>query len=258
MIPIYSKRIIPCLLLRGTGFVKTRRFKDPVYLGDCFNTVRLFNEKEADELLIVDIDATPAGRPPDFGLLNELAGECFMPAAYGGGIQTMEDMRLLFKAGYEKVSLNTAAMRNPELIRTAAREFGSQSVIVAIDFRRKFSGRCEVFINGGRDGTGSDPVSVAKRAADLGAGEIFLNSIDRDGTMEGYDLETMRRVADAVSVPLVACGGAGSLRHFHDAIHLGGASAAAAGSFFVFVGKQRGVLITYPSHGDLIREVYHA
>lgn len=253
-----SKRIIPCLLLRGRGFVKTRKFKDPVYLGDCFNTVRLFNEKEADELLVLDIDATPAGKPPDFGLLNELAGECFMPVAYGGGIRTMEDMHRLFKAGFEKVSLNTEAMRNPELIRTAAREFGSQSVIVAIDFRRKLLGRCEVFINGGRQGTGLDPVTVIQRAADLGAGEIFLNSIDRDGMMAGYDLETIRQVADAISVPLVACGGAGSLRHIHDVIHQGGASAAAAGSFFVYMGKHRAVLITYPAHNDLVKEVYHA
>jgi cyclase len=253
-----SKRIIPCLLLRGRGFVKTRRFKDPVYLGDCFNTVRLFNEKEADELLVLDIDATPSGKPPDFGLLNELAGECFMPVAYGGGIRTLEDMHRLFKAGFEKVSLNTEAMRNPELIRTAAREFGSQSVIAAIDFRRKLLGRCEVFVNGGRQGTGVDPVTVAKRAADLGAGEIFLNSIDRDGMMAGYDLETIRQVAEAIAIPLVACGGAGSLRHFHDAVHLGGASAAAAGSFFVFVGRHRGVLITYPAHADLVKEVHHA
>lgn len=253
-----SKRIIPCLLLRDRGFVKTRKFKDPVYLGDCFNTVRLFNEKEADELLILDIDATPVGQPPNFGLLHDLAGECFMPVAYGGGIRTMEDMRRLFKAGFEKVSLNSEAMRNPELIRTAAREFGSQSVIVAIDFRRKMLGRCEVFINGGRQGTGTDPITVARRAADLGAGEIFLNSIDRDGMMEGYDLETIRQVADAISIPLVACGGAGSLRHFHDAVHQGGASAAAAGSFFVYMGKHRAVLITYPAHGDLVKEVYHA
>jgi imidazole glycerol-phosphate synthase subunit HisF len=253
-----SKRIIPCLLLSDTGFVKTRRFRDPVYLGDCFNTVRLFNEKEADELLILDIDATPSGRSPNFALLNDLAGECFMPVAYGGGIRTMEDMRRLFKAGFEKVSLNTEAMRNPELVRAAAREFGSQSVIVAIDFRRKLLGRYEVYIHGGRQGTGMDPVTAAERAVTLGAGEIFLNSIDRDGMMAGYDLEIMRQVADAVSVPLVACGGAGSLRHFHDAVHQGGASAAAAGSFFVFVGKHRAVLITYPAHGELVKEVYHA
>jgi len=179
-----------------------------------------------------------------------------MPVAYGGGIKSMDDMRRLFKTGFEKVSINTEAVKNPSLIRDASREFGSQSVVMAIDFRRTKFGRYEVYINGGRQGVGLDPVTVAKRAADMGAGEILLNSIDRDGTMEGYDLEIIRKVADAVTVPLVACGGAGSLRDFHDAIHKGGASAVAAGSFFVFIGKLRAVLITYPSQDDLAREVY--
>lgn len=250
------KRIIPCLLLRNRGFVKTRGFKDPVYLGDCFNTVRLFNEKEADELIILDITATPSGNTPNFDLLQELAGECFMPVAYGGGIRTLEDMHRLFKAGFEKVTINTEAVKNPYLIREASREFGSQSVVVSIDVRRKMFGRYEVFINGGQHGTGLDPVTAAKRATDMGAGEILLNSIDRDGTMEGYDLEIIRKVSDAISVPLVASGGAGALQHFHDAFHLGGAHAVAAGSFFVFMGKHRAVLITYPSQADLAREVY--
>ena len=218
--------------------------------------MRLFNEKEADELLILDIMATPAGRPPNFDLLHDLAGECFMPVAYGGGIRSMDDMRRLFKAGFEKVGLNTEAVRNPQLIKDASQEFGSQSVIVSIDVRRKMFGRYEVFVNGGRQGTGLDPVAIAKRATDLGAGEILLNSIDRDGSMEGYDLELIRKVADAIPVPLVACGGAGSLRDFRDAIQQGGASAVAAGSFFVFMGKHRAVLITYPSQDDLAKEVY--
>lgn len=240
-------RMIPILLLRGSGFVKTRKFKDPVYLGDCFNTVRLFNEKEADELLILDITASPEEKPPDLHRLRELASECFMPLAYGGGVRNLEDMRQLFRAGYEKVSLNTEAVRNPQIITAAAREFGCQSVIVSIDVRRKMSGRYEVFVCGGRQGTGLDPVVVAKRAADSGAGEILLTSIDRDGTMEGFDLGIIRKVADAVTVPLIACGGAGSLGHFRDAIQKGGAAAVAAGSFFVFTGRHRAVLITYPS-----------
>jgi cyclase len=250
------KRVIPCLLLKNNGFVKTRGFKNPVYLGDCFNTVRLFNEKEADELLVLDIAATPAGKPPNFDLLHELAGECFMPVAYGGGIRSMDDMRRLFKAGFEKVGINTEAVRNPLLIEHAAKEFGSQSVIVSIDVRRKTFGRYEAFVNGGRQGTGLDPVTLARRATDSGAGEILLNSIERDGSMEGYDLELIRKVADAVPVPLIACGGAGSLRDFHDAIHQGGASAVAAGSFFVFMGRHRAVLITYPSQVDLAKAVY--
>jgi len=247
-------RIIPVLLLRGSGFVKTRNFKDPVYLGDCFNTVRLFNEKEADELMILDITATPEKKPINIDLLRDLASECFMPLSYGGGIRSMEDMRQLFKSGFEKVAINSEAVKNPQLIRDASREFGAQSIIVCIDIRRKLLGRYEVYINGGRQGTGMDPVTAAKRAVEFGAGEILLNSIDRDGTMAGYDLDIIRKVADAVPVPLIACGGAGSIEHFRDVIYTGGASAAAAGSFFVFNGKHRAVLITYPTQ-DEVRKV---
>lgn len=249
-------RLIPTLLLQGSGFVKTRNFKDSVYLGDCFNTVRLFNEKEADELMILDITASPDNSPPHFDLLRDLASECFMPLSYGGGIKCLEDMRKLFNAGFEKISLNTAAIMNPHLINEASIEFGAQSIIVSIDIKRKMFGRYETFINNGRMGTGMDPVTVAKHAADMGAGEILLNSIDRDGTMGGYDLEIIRKVADAVCIPLIACGGAGSLHHFREAIREGGASAVAAGSFFVFMGKHRAVLITYPSQADVAREVY--
>lgn len=250
------KRIIPCLLLRDSGFVKTRAFRNPVYLGDCFNTVRLFSEKEADELLILDIGATPSNRAPNFELLRELAGECFMPVAYGGGLRTLDEMRRILRSGFEKVSLNTAAHRTPEVVEAAAREFGSQAVIVSLDVRRKLFGRYEVYVNGGREATGIDPVSAARRAADLGAGEVLLNSIDRDGSMEGYDLDLVRTVADSIAIPLVACGGAGSLGDLRRALHEGGASAVAAGSLFVFVGKHRAVLITYPSSADVAREVY--
>jgi cyclase len=236
--------------------VKTRKFKDPVYLGDCFNTVRLFNEKEVDELIILDITASPSDRPPNIELLHDLAGECFMPAAYGGGIRTMQEMVSLFAAGFEKVSLNTSAVKNPNLIKEAAREFGSQSVVVSIDVRKKLLGSYEVYINGGRDATGLDPVVAAQRAVDLGAGEILLTAMDRDGMMDGFDLGLVQKVSSAISIPLVACGGAGSLKHIHDAIHLGGASAVAAGSYFVFMGKHRAVLITYPSRKELMNEVY--
>jgi cyclase len=250
------KRVIPSLLLRKRGFVKTRRFKDPVYLGDCFNTVRLFSEKEADELLILDIAATVESRPPQFELLYELAGECFMPVGYGGGVTSLEDMSRLFRSGFEKVALNTAAFNRPQLVAEAAREFGSQSVVVSIDVRRKVLGRYEVFVRGGRQPTGADPVTWARRASDLGAGEILLTSIDRDGAMSGYDIELTRSVATAIDVPLVSCGGAGRLADFHEVLHEGNASAAAAGSYFVFVGKHRAVLVTYPTHDQLVREVY--
>ena len=255
MIPVAFTRVIPCLLLRGNGFVKTRRFKDAVYLGDCFNTVRLFNEKEADELMILDIEASVAGRPPRFDFLRDLASECFMPVGYGGGVRSVEDIRRLLFAGFEKVSINSEAWSNPELIRTAAREFGAQSVIVSIDYRRSLFGRCEVFTRGGRQGAGLDPVEAARRARDLGAGEILLNSIDRDGSMAGYDLDMLRKVADSVDIPVIACGGAGSLADFRDAIQDGHASAVAAGSFFVFTGKHRAVLITYPSRATALKGI---
>jgi len=241
-------RIIPSLLLRGSGFVKTFCFKDPVYLGDCFNTLRLFNEKEADELMILDITATFEHRSPRFDFLRDLASECFMPLGYGGGIQSISDMRRLFSFGFEKLSLNTAAFKNPGMIKEAAREFGSQSVIVSIDFRKKFLGGYEVYVNGGRERTGFDPIQAAKLVEEMGAGEILLNSIDRDGTMQGYELEIIRKVADAVTIPVIACGGAGSLDDFKRAIHEGHASAVAAGSFFVFNGKHKAVLISYPAH----------
>jgi cyclase len=252
---VKNYRIIPCLLLDGEGFVKTRRFRQPVYVGDCFNTVRLFNEKEADELVILDIKATPTGNPPDFDLLYSLAGECFMPVAYGGGVTSLGQMRRLFRCGFEKIAINTAAVLNPKLVGDSALEFGSQSVVVSIDVGRNSAGDYEVFVNGGRKATGLDPVTAAKRAVDLGAGEILLNSIDRDGSMAGYDIPLIRSVADAIQVPLIACGGAGKLLDFHDAIQKGRASAVAAGSLFVFVGKLRAVLITYPSQADLTREV---
>jgi cyclase len=248
-------RIIPVLLLRGTGFVKTRQFKAPVYLGDCFNTVRLFNEKEADELMILDITASPENRPPAFDQLRDLASECFMPLGYGGGVRTLVEMGRLFSAGYEKVAINTAAIRTPDIIRAAANEFGSQSVVASIDVRRKLFGRYEVYVNGGREATGLDPVTAAKRVADLGAGEILLTSIDCDGTMKGYDLDVTRKVADAVSIPVIASGGAGELVHFQDAIQIGGASAVAGGSFFVFTGKHRAVLITYPARKELTKDI---
>jgi cyclase len=247
-------RIIPCLLLRGSGFVKTRRFRNPVYLGDCFNTVRLFNEKEADELLILDIDATPEKRAPRFDFLRDLASECFMPLAYGGGVAAIADMRRLFSIGIEKVAINTAAVLQPELIRQAAAEFGSQSVIVAIDVRRQLWSGNRVAVRCGRQVTTLDPVAAATRAEELGAGEILLTSVDRDGMMTGYDLDTLRRVTSAVSIPVIACGGAGSVADLRSALTVGGAAAAAAGSLFVFNGPHRAVLFSYPQTATLLAQ----
>jgi cyclase len=246
-------RVIPALLLQGQGLVKTVKFKDPTYLGDPINIVRIFNDKEVDELVFLDITATNENRPPAFDRLANITSECFMPLGYGGGIRNMDDVRHLLSIGIEKVILNTSAVENPALVRDAADYAGSSSVVISIDVKKSFSGKYEVYTRSGKKNTGLDPMKHAIEMEKLGAGEIFLNSIDRDGMMQGYDIDLIRRVADAVSIPVVACGGAGKLQDLSDAIKMGGASAAAAGSLFVFQGSLRGVLISYPSAEDLKR-----
>lgn len=243
---MYRNRIIPCLLLKGDGLVKTIRFKEPKYVGDPINAVKIFNEKEVDELIFLDISATPGGQEPNFDRVRDIAGECFMPICYGGGVRTLEHAKRLFHLGVEKISLNTVAAENPPLIGELAAAFGSQSIIVGVDVRRDWLGRPRVFTGCGTKNTGRTPVDYVKEMVDRGAGEILLNSIDRDGTMKGFDLGLVREVTAAVSVPVVACGGAGSLADL-DAAVAAGASAVAAGSLFVFTGPHRAVLINYPT-----------
>jgi cyclase len=244
-------RVIPCLLLKGQGLVKTIKFKEPKYLGDPINIVRIFNEKEVDELVLLDITATPENRGPQFDLLKDIASEAFIPLAYGGGIRSMEDVGKLLSIGIEKLILNTSAVENPSLIRETANHAGSQAVVVSIDVKKKLLGKYEVFTRCAQKRTGMDPKKFAIEMERMGAGEIIVNSIDRDGTMQGYDLDLIRSVADSVNVPVVACGGAGNLSHVSEAIKQGHASAAAAGSMFVFQGPLRGVLISYPSPKEL-------
>lgn len=244
-------RVIPCLLLKERGLVKTVGFDSPKYVGDPINAVRIFNEKEVDELVLLDIRATAERRRPSMKLLSEIASECFMPLCYGGGIRTLDDVKEVFGLGVEKVAVNTYAVENPRFIREAAERFGSQSIVAAIDVRRHSPNRYEVFTHGGRVATGLDPVKVVTQMEEMGCGEVFLNSIDRDGTMQGYDIELLRRVSNAVSLPVIACGGAGKLSDFAEAVELAGASAVAAGSLFVFHGRQRAVLITYPSRQEI-------
>ena len=246
-------RVIPALLLQGQGLVKTVKFKNPTYLGDPINIVRIFNDKEVDELVFLDITASNENRPPAFDMLANITSECFMPLGYGGGIKSMEDIRRLLSLGIEKVILNTSAVENPSLIRAAADHAGSSSVVVSMDVKKNFLGKYEIFTRSGKKGTGLDPVKYAVEMEKQGAGELFINSIDRDGTMQGYDVDLIKRVTDVSSIPVVACGGAGKLQDLADAINIGGASAAAAGSLFVFQGPLRGVLISYPSQDDLKR-----
>lgn len=244
-------RVIPALLLKGQGLVKTVKFKDPKYLGDPINIVRIFNDKEVDELVLLDITATPENRGPQFDLLKNITSEAFIPLAYGGGIRSMDNVRKLLSIGIEKLIMNTSAVETPALIRETADHAGSQAVVASIDVKKNFLGKYEVFTHCGQKKTGLDPVKHAIEMEKMGAGEIIINSIDRDGTMQGYDIDLVRRVADAVRVPVVACGGAGNLTHVSEVIKQGHASAAAAGSIFVFQGPLRGVLISYPTPKEL-------
>jgi cyclase len=244
-------RVIPCLLMRNQGLVKTIKFRDPKYVGDPINAVKIFNDKEVDELLLLDIAATVTGKAPKYEIIKDIAGECFMPLSYGGGIRSIDDIRKIFLVGVEKVVVNSYALERPQFVREASDIFGSQSIVVSMDVRKGLLGKYEVFRANGSKSTKLDPVQHAKRMANLGAGEIFVNSIDRDGTQKGYDLELIRRISTAVAVPVVACGGAGCLKDFKDAVLQSGASAVAAGSFFVFHGKHRAVLISYPEYAVL-------
>lgn len=244
-------RIIPCLLLRNGSLVKTVRFRAAAYIGDPINTVRIFNEKEVDELIFLDITASRESKSPPFELLARIASECFMPFTYGGGVTKLEDMRRLFSLGSEKIALNAAFHQTPDLVRTASREFGSQSIVVSLDVRRNLFGRATVVSHGGTRKTGSSPLDLARRAVDLGAGELLINSVNRDGMMEGYDLPLIREITAAVDVPVIACGGAGNITHISEAIHSAGAAAAAAGSMVVYQGPHRAVLINFPDRSEL-------
>lgn len=252
---MFKPRVIPCLLLRNLGLVKTIKFKDPKYLGDPINIVKIFNDKEVDELVFLDITATVENKRPPFKLLENVAGEAFMPLGYGGGIRTLDDIKTILELGVEKVAINTYVVEHPSFIRAAADFAGSQSVVVSIDVKKNLWGKYEVMTHGGRKATGLDPVKFAVEMEKQGAGELLLNSIDRDGTMQGYDLELIRRVTSAVGIPVVACGGAGTVQHLGEAVKQGGASAAGAGSMFVFQGPHRAVLISYPVQSEL-RQVF--
>lgn len=244
-------RVIPCLLLRGHGLVKTKRFKDAVYVGDPVNAVRIFSEKEVDELVLLDIDASREGREPNYELIAEIAGECFMPVAYGGGVRRLEQVRKLIRSGVEKVVVNSAAYASTEVIRAAADVFGSQAVVGAVDVKKPLFGGWKPMAKSGALDAGVALDAHVQALVKAGAGELFINSIDRDGTMGGFDLELIRCVSGAVDVPVIACGGAGSVEHLREAVQQGGASAVAAGSLFVFHGKHRAVLINYPSAAEL-------
>ena len=243
-------RIIPTLLIDDRDLIKTVKFEKRTYLGDPVNAVKIFNRKGIDELSILDIGATKNNREPDYELLKDIASEAFMPLSYGGGIKTTDQIRKLLAIGYEKVIINSSLIRNPELIRQASELFGSQSIVASID-AKKMRGKYQCIISDGTEAVDISPIDLAVKAETLGAGEIIINSVDLDGTMEGYDIDLVRGVADALSVPVIAIGGAGGIKDLKRVLTEGHAHAAAGGSMFVFYGRLKAVLITAPSEEEL-------
>ena len=243
-------RIIPCLLLSGKGLVKGVKFRNHTYVGDPINTVQIFNTKEADEILFLDITATREKRIPPLDLIQRIADQCLMPFGIGGGVTSVRHIRDILATGAEKVCICSAAVANPALIQEASSVFGSQSIVVSIDVKKTFWGKYEVCTKNGTQATGLDPVGHALHMERMGAGELLINSIDRDGTMQGYDIELLQKVTAAVNIPVIACGGAGDYGHLTSALHDTRCSAVAAGSLFVFHGKRRAVLVNYPSKAE--------
>jgi cyclase len=243
-------RVIPCLLLRNGGLVKTSKFANPKYVGDPINAIRIFNDKEVDELLVLDIIASKERREPEYALIEQFAGECFMPLCYGGGIRTVEQARRLFALGVEKVCVQTAALEDPTLITRIADDFGVQSIVVSIDIKRDWRNKPKLYSSAAGKILREPYLSYLQSVVAQGAGEIALNAVDRDGMMQGMDVDLIREASSVLSVPLIAMGGAGSLIDIKAAVDAG-ASAVAAGAFFVFHGPHRAVLITYPRYREL-------
>jgi cyclase len=240
-------RVIPCLLLKGKGLVKTIQFKNPVYLGDPLNTINIFNKKMVDEIIILDIDASRESKKPNFELIQRISSICFSPLTYGGGVNDLKDAEHLFSIGIEKISINTAAFKNPTLITELAKKYGNQSVVVSVNIYKDFRGK-RLIVNNSLE-TNDKGYSISeqmKMFEGLGAGELLINDVNRDGTMKGYDIELISSITSKVTIPVIACGGCGSYSDFKEAINDGGASAVAAGSIFVFNGPHKAVLITYP------------
>jgi cyclase len=238
-------RVIPVLLLHNGGLVKTKQFSKPIYLGDPLNTINIFNDKEVDELIFLDIDATKKSQKIDFELISDIASECFMPFAYGGGISTIEEIEKLFYIGVEKVIINSA-LSDTSLINEAIRRFGSQSIVASIDIKDK-----KIYSHVNKKTLDIEIETYIKNIESLQVGEIFVNSVDRDGMMEGYDIDLIQQISRLTNIPIIACGGAGKIEDLKEIIDKTDVSAVGAGSFFVFVGVHNAVLITYPKYKDL-------
>lgn len=248
---MFRPRVIPCLLLKEKGLVKTIKFKDPTYVGDPINAIKIFNEKYVDELIFLDISATVRGCPPQIDIIEKITKECFMPVCYGGGIKDIETIKKILHIGIEKVSISSHAVSNPDFISSVSCEFGSQSIVVTIDVKKSRLNKYEIVTHNATRCTGLDPVRFAMEMEEKGAGELLINSVDRDGLMNGYDIDLITKITDKVSIPVIACGGAGKLEDMREVITRARASSAAAGSLFVFYGKLRAVLINYPEQKEL-------
>ncbi|HIQ27994.1 MAG TPA: glycosyl amidation-associated protein WbuZ [Sulfurovum sp.] len=244
-------RVIPVLLLQNKGLVKTVKFKNPKYVGDPLNAIKIFNEKEVDELIFLDIDASKKGMEPDYELIKDFASECFMPVCYGGGITNIEQIKKIFTLGIEKISINYFVLKNDELIKKAVEIYGSQSIVVAIDIKKSLMGKYQIYDHTKKKNLKTPFLEYIKHIEELGAGEILINNVDLDGTQKGYDIDLLKQVVNYVKIPVIACGGAGELKDFQTAKKEANVSAVSAGSFFVFQGKHNAVLITYPKYQEL-------
>ncbi len=249
-------RVIPVLLIKNNGLYKPHKFKNPKYIGDPINAVKIFNEKEVDEIIILDIDATAKKKEPNYKLIEEIASECFMPMAYGGGLSSLSQAKKLFKLGVEKVVLNYGAYTNPNLIKEIASQYGNQSVVCSIDVGKNWlRNNCIALLNGTKK-LKENPIELAKKYVQYGAGELFITAIYKENTYSGYDIELMKSITESVSVPVIASGGASSVKDFVEVVSKGKASAVSAGSLFVFYGKEKGVLINFPSPEKLKSELF--
>jgi cyclase len=243
-------RVIPILLMRNKGLTKTVKFGNGKYIGDPINAVKIFNDKEVDEIVVLDIDASKENRKPNFEAVKEIASECFMPLGYGGGIQDLDDVKKLFSLGVEKVIINSAALLDLTLIRESSNIFGDQSIVVGVDITKNLLGKYQVYAHKTGKAVAIDLAKYVEEAVHAGAGEILLQSVDKDGVMNGYDLKIIQKIANNINVPLVACGGAGTIEDFRKGADAG-ASALAAGSMFVYHGPHKAVLINFPTQEQL-------
>lgn len=245
-----KNRVIPCLLLRNGGLVKTLKFSDPKYVGDPINAIRIFNDKEVDELMVLDITASKDKKEPNYDLIEQFASECFMPLCYGGGVKTVEQARKIFALGVEKICIQTAALEDLSLVSLLAEQFGNQSILVSLDVKKDWLGKVKLYSAATGKTINRSWTEFLQEAVKAGAGEIVLNAVDKDGTLQGMDINLIAQASKSISVPLIAVGGAGSLQDIKAAVDAG-ASAVSAGAFFVFQGPHRAVLITYPKYKEL-------